>query len=404
MGTPNEVGRSNPRSPVTGDWAAIRRRIRAPGSRRANDARPSVPPTKAQKCGDAVPGATFFTEVATGHAGSLRCDQFAELQLPDHFDHQCQQHFLLVVREPFDDRSETGWPFPGDQSPLAVAFSAIARPSEASACLRNRTWFPGWSRHRWPWPFARRYAPRRRSDAHLQGRLATNRRMSAWVGDNPADAAACQSSCRATAASRVRPSAKRRSNGSVISSNCIGRNPNQMARFVKANCKQAMRARCGLDCFAEPVDTETCCRRSVQRSANDHPASQAVLEILVWVMSRQSRYFPPSICASTGWSSIIQRSNGHRGRRLGTPRPPCSLGSGVRSPVGMYEVVWISIQSCPYACQCARRLDRLSGQRGGFCHLADQNVQIGIGLWWQTAMRHHECNGGIDFIGQDLSR
>lgn len=44
---------------------------------------------------------------------------------------------------------------------------------------------------------------------------------------------------------------------------------------------------------------------------------------LVWVMSRQSRYFPPSICASTGWSSIIQRSNGHRGRRrLRDPKTP----------------------------------------------------------------------------------
>ena len=89
--------------------------------------------------------------------------------------------------------------------------------------------------------------------------------------------------------------------------------------------------------------------------------------------------------------------------REGPQDPHAALAPGYHLPVGMCEVVWISIQGRPYARQCARRLDRLSDQRGGFCHLADQNVQIGIGLWWQAAMRHHECNGGIDFIGQDLS-
>ena len=51
-----------------------------------------------------------LAKIPAAHAAALRRDQFALLQLPDHLDHQFQQHLLLGLRETGDDRHEAAGP------------------------------------------------------------------------------------------------------------------------------------------------------------------------------------------------------------------------------------------------------------------------------------------------------
>ena len=55
-------------------------------------------------------GGDVLAEMSARYAGALRRDQLALLQMPDHLDHQSEQHLLLDLRETGYYRRETPGP------------------------------------------------------------------------------------------------------------------------------------------------------------------------------------------------------------------------------------------------------------------------------------------------------